>query len=191
VEILAAVRGLVEAVAVLAQEGEAEPGFQINLFWIIAQAVSFLLFLTIIYLVAFRRIGGVLNERRDRIEQGLRDADAARQERERAADEKLALLTHARQEANEIVTRAQKVADETRQRELDATRQELERVRTQAAAEIEAEKERALSEVRGQIAELALSAAGKVVGETMNQPRERRLVDEFLSDVGQRGEARS
>jgi F-type H+-transporting ATPase subunit b len=191
VEILALAQGVVEAVTVLAQEGEAEPGFQINLFWIVTQAVSFLLFLTIIYLVAFRRIGGVLNERRDRIEQGLRDADAARRERERAADEKLALLTQARQEANEIVTRAQKVADETRQRELDATRQELERVRTQAAAEIEAEKERAVSEVRGQIAELALRAAGKVVGETMNEPRERRLVEEFLSDVGQRGEARS
>lgn len=190
-EILALAQGVVEAVTVLAQEGEAEPGFQINLFWIVTQAVSFLLFLTIIYLVAFRRIGGVLNERRDRIEQGLRDADAARRERERAADEKLALLTQARQEANEIVTRAQKVADETRQRELDATRQELERVRTQAAAEIEAEKERAVSEVRGQIAELALRAAGKVVGETMNEPRERRLVEEFLSDVGQRGEARS
>jgi F-type H+-transporting ATPase subunit b len=191
VEILALAQGVVEAVTVLAQEGEAEPGFQINLFWIVTQAVSFLLFLTIIYLVAFRRIGSVLNERRDRIEQGLRDADAARRERERAADEKLAVLTQARQEANEIVTRAQKVADETRQRELDATRQELERVRTQAAAEIEAEKERALSEVRGQVAELALRAAGKVVGETMNEPRERRLVEEFLSDVGQRGEARS
>jgi F-type H+-transporting ATPase subunit b len=191
VEILAVAQQVVEALAVLAQEGEAEPGFQINLFWIVTQAVSFLLFLTIIYLVAFRRIGGVLNERRDRIEQGLRDADAARQERERAADEKLALLTQARQEANEIVSRAQKVADETRQRELGATRQELERVRTQAAAEIQAEKERALSEVRGQIAELALRAAGKVVGETMNEPRERRLVDEFLSEVGQRGGARS
>ena len=168
----------------LAAEEVAEPGFQINLFWIVAQAVSFLLFLTIIYLVAFRRIGTVLNERRDRIEQGLRDADAARQERERAADEKLALLTQARQEANEILTRAQKLADETRQRELDDTRQELERVRTQAAEEIRAEKERALAEVRGQIADLALRAAGKVVGETMNEPRERRLVEEFLAEVG-------
>ena len=125
-----------------------------------------------------------LTDRRDRIEQGLRDADAARQERERAADEKLALLTQARQEANEILTRAQKLADETRQRELDGTRQELERVRTQAAEEIRAEKERALAEVRGQIADLALRAAGKVVGETMNEPRERRLVEEFLAEVG-------
>lgn len=183
-EILALAQGVVEAVAVLAQEGEAEPGFQINLFWIVTQAVSFLLFLVIIYLTAFRRIGGVLNERRDRIEQGLRDADAARQERERAADEKLALLTQARQEANEILTRAQKLADETHERELQATRQELERVRTQAAAEIQAEKERALAEVRGQIADLALRAAGKVVGETMNEPRERRLVEEFLAEVG-------
>ena len=38
----------------------AEPGFQINLFWILAQAFSLLLFFAILYLVAFRRIGGVL-----------------------------------------------------------------------------------------------------------------------------------
>jgi len=38
------------------------------------------------------------------------------------------------------------------------------------------------------VADLALAAAGRVVGETMNQPRERRLVEEFLSqmDAGER-----
>jgi F-type H+-transporting ATPase subunit b len=178
------------AVALAAEEGgAAEPGFQINLFWIITQAVSFLLFLGILYLAAFRRIGGVLEERRRRIEQGLRDADAARVEREQAADERLAVLTQARQEANEIVNRAQKVAEEARERQMAETRAELERLRAQAAEEIEVEKQRALSEVRGVVAELALSAAGKVVGETMNEPRERRLVQEFLTQVsaGQTG----
>ena len=188
-DFLATVGGsVVEVSALLAEEGET--GFQINLFWVLTQAVSFLLFLGILYLAAFRRIGGVLEERRSKIEQGLRDADEARQERERAATERQSVLTQARQEANDIVTRAQKVADDTRERELAQTRQELERVRTQAAAEIEAERQRALSDVRAQIADLALRAAGRVVGETMTDPRERRLVDEFLSEVGQRPTAR-
>ena len=77
------------ALRVFGQEA-GEPQFQINLFWIIAQAASFLLFLVIVYLVAFRRIGGILEERRSRIEQGLRDADQARVDREQAAAERLA-----------------------------------------------------------------------------------------------------
>ena len=173
--------------------GEAAEGtgFQINLFWVITQAASFLLFLAIIYLVAFRRIGTVLEDRRSRIEQGLRDADAARVEREQAADEKLKLLTQARQEANDILNRAQKVAEESREREITEVRSELERLRNQAQEEIQAEKQRALAEVRGEVADLALAAAGRVVGETMSEPRERRLVDQFLAEVDTSGAARS
>jgi F-type H+-transporting ATPase subunit b len=196
-DFLASVGGsLTDAVALLAAEGggaegEAAPGFQVNLFWVLTQAVSFVLFLGILYLAAFKRIGGVLEERRARIEQGLRDADEARQERERAAEERQRVLSGARQEANEIVSRAQRVADETRERELGETRAELERVRARAEADIESERQRALTEVRGEIADLALRAAGRVVGETMNEPRERRLVEEFLTEVGPRGAARA
>jgi F-type H+-transporting ATPase subunit b len=185
VDILA-VAGPVETGAALvfaaaAEEGAA--GFQINLFWVVVQAATFLLFLVILWLVAFKRIGSVLEERRSRIEQGLRDADAARQERERAASDRLAALSAAREEANEILARSQRVADENRERDMAETRAELERLREKAAADIDAEKQRALAEVRGQVAELALLAAGRVVGETMTSERERRLVEEFLAEV--------
>jgi F-type H+-transporting ATPase subunit b len=173
-----------------AATGEEAAGFQINLFWIVVQAATFLLFLVILWLTAFKRIGSVLEERRSRIEQGLRDADAARVEREQAAGERLATLAAAREEANEVLTRAQRVSDEIREREMVATRAEIERLRDQAAADINAEKERALSEVRSEVADLALLAAGRVVGETMNQDRERRLVEEFLAEMTTDGGAR-
>lgn len=179
-----------EAVSVFAVAAEEGPGFQINLFWVVTQAATFLLGLAILWVVAFRRIGGVLEERRSRIEQGLRDADAARQERERAANERLEVLAAARQEANDVLGRAQKQADESRERDMAETRAELERLRERAAADIVAEKQRALTEVREQVAELALLAAGRVVGETMNSQRERRLVEDFLQQVESTGDGR-
>jgi len=182
--IFALVGGAAElAAGVFAAEGEA-PAFQINLFWIVAQAASFLLFLVILYLVGFRRITGVLEERRSRIEQGLRDADQARVEREQAAAERLRVLTEARAESEEILARAQRIAEETRERDMAELRAQLEQMRERAAADIGAEKERALSEVRAQVADLALAAAARVVGETMTSERERRLVEEFLSQMG-------
>lgn len=164
-----------------------EPQFQINLFWIVAQAASFLLFLVIVYLLFFRRVSGILEERRSRIEQGLRDADQARTDRDQAAAERLRVLGEARTEAEEILVRAQRVADENRERDMAATRAELDQMRQRAAADITAEKDRALADVRDQVADLALAAAARVVGETMSGERERRLVDEFLSQVGSDG----
>ncbi|MEA2518263.1 MAG: F-type H+-transporting ATPase subunit b [Chloroflexota bacterium] len=166
----------------LAAEAAPEPGFQINLFWILAQALSFLLFFAILYLVAFRRIGATLEDRRSKIEQGLKDAEQARKDREQAEAERAATLAEARREANDILTRAQKVADGSRERDIAATREELERIRAHASADLESEKQRAIADLRNEVADLALRAAGRVVGETMTDDRQRRLVQEFLAD---------
>ncbi len=93
----------------------------------------------------------------------------------------MATLGEARREANDILTRAQKVAQESRDSDIAATKEELERMRVRAAAEIEAEKVRAIADVRAEVADLALLAASRVVGESMTDDRQRRLVDEFLS----------
>jgi F-type H+-transporting ATPase subunit b len=184
VDLLAVAGGFArDAIALTAEAGgEAETGFQINLFWIITQALSFLIFLAILYFAALKRIGGVLEERRQRIEQGLKDAEQARVDRERAAEEHAKALAEARREANEIIARAQKVSEETREADLAATREELERLRVRAQTDIEAEKGRAIADLRAEVANLALEAAGKVIGESMDDPRQRRLVEEFLRE---------
>ncbi len=169
---------------VSALQAEAEnTGLVINVFWILVVAANFLFFLVAAWYLGLRNVPRNLGARRERIEQALRDADAARQERESAAAERLSVLAQARQEAEDVLTRAQRVADESRERDMAETRSQLEQMRERAAADIATEKERALAEVRNQVAELALAAAARVVGETMNEPRERRLVEEFLSQV--------
>ena len=65
--------------------------------------------------------------------------------------------------------------------DIAATREELERMRQRATSEIEAEKQRAIAELRGEVADLALAAASRVVGESMTDERQRRLVNEFLA----------
>lgn len=175
-----------EVVQLTAEEG-GEALFQVNLFQVIIAATNFLLFLAIIWTFAFRPVSRMLSERRTRIEQGLKDAEQARNDRENAEAERVSTLQEARREANDILTRAQKVAQETRDADIAATKAELERMRERAAEEIEAEKSRAIADVRAEVADLALQAAGRVVGETMSSERERRLVDEFLKGSAIRG----
>jgi len=183
VDLLAVATGVAhEAVRLSAAEGE--PLFQINLFQVIIAAANFLIFLAIIWTFAFKPISKLLNDRKARIEEGLRDAEQARRDRESAEAERLAALQEARREANDILTRAHKVAQESRETDIAATKAELERMRQRAAAEIDAEKQRAIGELRTEVADLALRAASRVVGETMTSERERRLVEEFLAESG-------
>ncbi len=182
-EVLAVAIGAGQHVAQqLAAEGDAL--FQVNLFWVIVSALNFIVFFVLVWSFAFKPVSKMLEDRRARIEQGLKDAEQARTDRENAEAERVATLTEARREANEILARAQKIAQETRDADIAATREELERLRTQALAEIEAEKTRAISDVRAEVADLALLAASKVVGETMSDERQRRLVEEFLKTSG-------
>jgi len=181
VDFLAVTSEIGREVVRLTAEGEAaEALFQVNLFQVIIAAANFLLFLAIIWTFAFKPVSKMLDDRKTRIEQGLKDAEQARRDRESAESERVATLAEARREANDILARSQKVAQETRDADIAATKEELERLRVRAAAEIEAEKVRALTEVRAEVADLALLAASRVVGETLTSDRERRLVEEFL-----------
>ena len=166
---------------------DSGPGLVFNGFWIAIAAVNFLFFLYVIQRVAFGPVSKLLADRRARIEQGLKDAEQARADRENAEQERLSTLSEARREANDILARAQKVAQETRDADITATREELERLRARASEEIDAEKHRALAELRGEVADLALAAAGAVVRESMTGERQRRLVEEFLADTARDG----
>ena len=165
-------------------------GLSINFFWVIVAALNFIVFLALMWRFAFDPIANILAERKTRIEQGLADSEAARREREAGAAEHAQVIADARREARALVVAAQKSAQDLRDADIAATREELERLRVKAAADIAAERDRALADLRAQVADLALSAAGRVVGETMTDARQRRLVEEFLAD-GNSSEGRS
>jgi len=184
VDLLAIASGLGRVAAQLAAE---EPLFQINLFQVLIAAANFVIFLALLWTFAFKPVSKMLDDRKARIEQGLKDAEQARKDRESAEQERLAALAEARRESNDILARAQRVAQETRDADIAATREELDRMRERAASEIESEKVRALADLRAEVADLALAAAGKVVGETMTGERQRRLVEEFLDEGGTNG----
>lgn len=159
-------------------------GLSINFFWVIVAALNFIFFLALIWAFAFRPIANILAQRKVRIEQGLADADKARKDLDAATAEHNRVLADARNKAQALIATAQKSAQEMRDADIASTREELARLRDKATADIAAERDRALADLRAQVADLALAAAGAVVGESMTDARQRRLVDEFLAHGG-------
>lgn len=180
--LFAAVSEVARSAVVLTAEGEAAGGFTINLFWVIVAALNFLIFFALAWLIILKPLSGRLTDRREAIDQGLKDAEKARIALEASATAAADEIAAARRESREILDRAQRVAQESREADIAATREELERLRVRAAAEIEAEKGRAIADLRAEVADLAISAAGRIVGESMTGERQRRLVEEFLAE---------
>ncbi len=156
-------------------------GLSINLFWVIASAGSFVLFIALIWYFGFEPISKILADRKGRIVQGLADADQARKDRDGAVADRDRVLADARREAQALIAAAQKSSQDLRDADIAATREELGRLRDKATADIAAERDRALADLRAQVADLALAAAGKVLGESMTDARQRRIVDEYLA----------
>ena len=153
-----------------AAAGEAEgAGLSFNLFWILISAANFGFFIIVLRAAALGPITKMLDERRERIERGLRDA----------AD---ASLAEARRESNEIRANADKAAAQIRDQQAAALKAELDKMRRDAAAEIESARVSALASSRSEVADLAISAATKVVGASMDGDRQRKLVGEFLDE---------
>ena len=147
------------------------------------QVVNFLLLLYLLNRFLFKRVFALLDERSSKISKGLEDAEVAARDRELARAEREAAVAEARKEANEMIARANKIAEDTRNEILTDARAEAEKVSARAREEIVAEKERAIAELRGQVADLALTAAGKLVRAEMDGPTQRRLVAEFLAEA--------
>jgi len=185
------IRGIVGAGIHLAEasaEGAApEAGLSFNLFWILVSAANFGFFILVLRAAALGPITKMLDERRERIERGLRDAAEAAQAKTvavAAADESLA---EARREANALRAAAERAAAQLRDEQAAALKAELDKMRADAAAEIEAARLSALASIRSEVADLAIGAATKVVGTSMDGERQRKIVGEFLDEQAKRG----
>jgi F-type H+-transporting ATPase subunit b len=165
--------------------------FGVDWFKLIAQIINFLVVLYLVNRFGFKPLLRLMDERAARIKKGLEDAEAAERDRELARAERAAALDEARKEAQAMVARATKMAEDSRIEILTAARADAEQVTERARQEINAEKERAIAELRGQVADLALEAAGKLIRQQMDAKTQRRLVEEFLSEVTPSTESRN
>ncbi|HEX2193622.1 MAG TPA: F0F1 ATP synthase subunit B [Candidatus Limnocylindria bacterium] len=157
--------------------------FGVDVWKLAFQIVNFLLLLYLLNRFLFKPLLARLDERKERIEKGLEDAEAAARDRELARAEREAAVTEARREAQEMIARANKIAEDSRAETVARAREEAEKVTARAREEINAEKEKAMAELRATVADLALQAAGKLVRSEMDGPTQRRLVEEFLTEV--------
>lgn len=175
------------AITVLAQESTAEdsgddlisvvPGLMI---W---TAVVFLITFFILRKVAFGRIQGMIEQRRDRIAEALDEADNARAEARSLLEEHRQMIADARAQAEEMLAEARRQGDAQRERVKAEAGADLERRLDENRKAIEAENRKLLEQVRREVVELTLIASEKVTGKTLDADDQRRLIDEAVDEL--------
>lgn len=155
----------------------------INLGYFLVQLVNFGIIFFVIRTWVVIPILGLLERRRETIAQGLEDARVAAEARANAEKEAQKILADAQAKANEVVREATGRA-ETAAKDITASAEsEAARIRAAAKEEAEDEKVRVLSDLRSQVAALSMAAAQRLVGEALDEQRQRTLIKEFFSGV--------
>lgn len=155
----------------------------INLPFLLVQIVNLLIVYTVVAKWVVGPIGGLLEKRREKIAQGLEDARVAAEARANAEKEADRIVKEAQAEAGKVVREATERAEAAGKDVKAAADAEAAKAREAALAEAELERARILGELRGQVASLAIAAANKLVGEALDEKKQRALLDEFFSGV--------
>jgi F-type H+-transporting ATPase subunit b len=155
----------------------------INLGYIVSQIVNFTLLAVLLYFVAYKPILRMLDERSERIKKGLEDAEAASKRAAEMEQEFERQMIEARREGQEIITQATQMSERARQEILEKAREESRAQIEKAREEIGRERELAMAELRQQVADLSLVISEKVIGEALDEQRQRRLIADFLEQT--------
>jgi F-type H+-transporting ATPase subunit b len=155
----------------------------INLGYLFVQIFNFLIMFLVLSAWAYKPIVRALENRRASIEQGLEDARIAAEARANAEKEAETIISQAQAKASEIVREATQRAEAAGKDVLAAAETEAQKTSENALAEAEVERDRVLSDMRGQIAALAMAATQKLVGESLDENRQRSLLNDFFSGV--------
>ncbi len=152
---------------------------------LIAQLVNFFLLLALLSLVLYRPVTKMLRERSERIAKGLADAEMAEKRAAQAEADYQKRLEEARREAQALVAQAREAAEKERQAILARAQTEAQELRARAEEGVERERREALTALQGQVADLAIDAAGRVLGQAVDSAAHRQLVRDFLSKLEQ------
>ena len=146
----------------------------------IGQLINFLILLGLLTFFGFKPIRRMLDERANRIKQSMEQAEATKQEYERACIEVEKHIGKAHDEGQSIIGQAEQAGERIKEEARQEARAEALAIVERNRAEMERERDRLINELRSEFVETAILAAEKVISETLDEKTHRRLIEKTL-----------
>lgn len=146
----------------------------------VAQLINFAIVLVILWLFVYKPVIRMLDERKEKIEKSVRQADEIEKRMDELEKERDQILTAARKEAMTIAEKANEAGEARRDEILSAAKREVERVIVKGKAQLAQEKEMMMRELRKDIVDIALKATARILEDQVDERKSASLAEEVV-----------
>ena len=154
----------------------------INLPLLVVFIINFIVLFVLLRIFLYKPVLKLLDERAKRTKEGMELAEATKKEYEQAKVEVQRQIEKGRQEAQAIIAQAiqtgERLKEESRQEATKQAQVIIDRTR----AELEAERDKIVEDLRREFVDISIAAAEKVIKETLDREKHRKLIEETLQE---------
>lgn len=147
---------------------------------IIWTIITFVLLVLVLSKVAWKPLLQALHSRENGIREALREADEARKEAEKVLAENRQAIAKANEETARLLREGRELADQMKNDIVARAHESAKHAVEQAKDEIQRERDAALVQLRNQVADLAIKTAEKILDESLDAARQKKIVDKVL-----------
>ena len=145
--------------------------------------ITFFILLIMLYKIAWKPILSTIDKRENMIQDSLDRSEKAREEAEEILEKHNALMRSAEEDAQRLLKENRELAEKSRQDILEEARQSANNLISKAKVEIDKEKQDALTALRSEVAELAINATKKIIGESLDEAKQKSIVSEYIDKM--------
>ncbi|MEA3340866.1 MAG: F0F1 ATP synthase subunit B [Chloroflexota bacterium] len=164
----------------------------INLPVLLAQIINIAILFVALYFLLFKSFLKTMEERKQKIQEGLEKAERAEAEAARAEAVFQERMEQIEREREVIIVQAKEEAERLRAEAVGQARkearEEARRILAQEREMFDVERQQAVADMHNQVISLVMAATRKVVEESIDEPMQYRLINRFLSEVDTLGE---
>jgi F-type H+-transporting ATPase subunit b len=154
----------------------------INLPLLVVFIVNFIILLVLLRLFLYKPVMKVLDERTQRTKDAMELAEAIKKEYEQAKGEVQKQIEKGRQEAQAIITQAMQVGERLKEESKQEAAKQAQVMIDRTRSELEAERDKIIGDLRREFVDISIAAAEKVIKETLDREKHRKLIEETLQE---------
>jgi F-type H+-transporting ATPase subunit b len=154
----------------------------VNLSLLVVFIINFIILLVLLRIFLYKPVLKMLDERSKRTKEGMELAEATKQEYEEAKGEVQKQIEKGRQEAQAIITQAMQVGERLKEESRQEATKQAQMIIDRTRAELEAERDKIVESLRREFVNISISAAQKVIKETLDKEKHRKLIEETLQE---------
>jgi len=158
-------------------------GIGINLPLLVAFVVNFIILLILLSVILYKPVLKTLDERQTKIKDSLEQAERIKQQVVQSEENIKTQLESARKDGQKIVAQAEQIGERLKTEAKEEACHEAESLVSKARVEIQRQRDKDVEDLRKQFADIAISAAEKVIKETLDKQKHRKLIDDVLEEA--------